>query len=80
MIETYCLVETKEKECFEVVVANAISYPWTVMVHLGHANVANAAMMRALGLPVSACLAVHVLVVGCRLRNHFRPFESSDRV
>ena len=45
------------------------------MVHFWDAHVANAAVVRAQGLPVAALLAVHVLVLRGHLWNDFGLFE-----
>lgn len=70
-----CLVEAEQEEGFEVVIANAVTDPGAVVVHFGHANVANPAVMRALGLPVAALLAIHVLVGWRCLRDDFWPLQ-----
>ena len=57
-------------------VADTIPDPRTVMVHLGNANVADAAVVSALGLPVAASLAVHLFIRRWCLRDDFGLFES----
>ena len=74
------MVETEKEECLEIVVANAVAEPRAVMIHLGHTDSANAAMVRSLGLPVAALLTVHVLVGRGRLRDHFWSLESGHSI
>ena len=79
-LQTYGLVETEEEKGFEVMVANAVAKPGTVMVHLWHTDIANAAMMSSLWLPIATLLTVHLLVRRGSLRNHLRSFECRNCV
>lgn len=65
------MVEAEEEEGLEVVIADTISNPGTVMVHFGHADVANATMVRSLRLPVPTMLAVQILIRRRCLRDDF---------
>ena len=66
---TYRLVESKEEELLEVVVADAIPQPRAVMIHLKHACFADGAVMCTLRLPIPAYHAVVVLVRWHHLRD-----------
>ena len=77
---TYGLVEAEEEEGFEVMVADAVSKPRAVMIHLGHTNSAYTAMMSSLWLPIAALLAVQVLIGRGRLWDHLRSLKCCDSV
>lgn len=72
---TYGLVEAEEEERLKVVVADAVPNPWTMVIHLGHTNVADTAVVCALRFPVATGLTVHFLVGWWRLRYYFGSFE-----
>lgn len=55
------LIEAEQEEWFHVMIANAISDPRAVVVHLGNADPAVLAVVGALRLPPSAVLADFVL-------------------
>jgi hypothetical protein len=39
------LIYTKQEEWLEVMLANTVADPWTMVIHLGDTNIANTAMM-----------------------------------
>lgn len=60
-------VAEKENEVFVVAVADAVVHPRTVVVHLEHAGLTNAAVVRAIGLDALALVAIaHGPAVGAR--------------
>jgi len=77
---TYSLVKAKQEERLEVVIADAIANPWTVVVHLRHADVANTAVMGPVWFPVAAALAVELLIRRCRLWDDLWTLERSHSV
>jgi hypothetical protein len=79
-IEPYCLIEGKEKELFEVVIANAVGDPGAMMIHFGDAGFAHRAVMSTLRLPVAAGHAVLVLISGSHLRNGLGSYETCCEV
>lgn len=61
------MVKTEEVEALEVVGADAVAQPGTVVVHLGHADFAYRAVVRPIWFPVVALHAEVLLVRNVRL-------------
>ena len=78
--KTYSLVEAEKEEGLEVVIADTVANPGTVVVHFGNANVADTAVVCPLWLPVAASLAVHVLLRRSCLWDNFGSLECSHTV
>ena len=74
------MIEAEQKEGFEVVIADAVSDPRTVVVHLWDAKVADTAVMSALRFPIAAALTVGFLITWRRLRDNFWLLESGNCV
>ncbi len=61
-------------------VANTVADPGTMVVHFGHANVTNAAVVRALWLPIPTSLAIKFLVRRRRLWNYLGSLDCCDSI
>ena len=63
------MIEAKKEEVFKIVISDAITKPWAVMIHLKDACPTDRAMMSTFWFPISACHTVLFLVINCHLKS-----------